>query len=334
MKPSISVLMPVYNVEKYINEAIDSILNQTFRDFEFIIVDDASTDGTLSLIEKYTDERIRIIKNETNVKLAASLNKGLRIAQGKYIARMDGDDISHLERLEKLYNFLEKNPRVDICGTSMKLFGSEDGIWGGKVRDEEIKAGLIWGSTMQHGTVLMRMDTITKHNLFYDESFPVGQDWKYWYDVKNFVVFSNLPEPMYFYRRGQQNITVQFSHQSKDRYAAMHRLMLNDLGIQYSEHELRLHQFVIGLFSVSPSPQTVKDARRWFEKLVRYNYEVKQYDVIAFEKMSNQHWFRLFFLLIPYGFKTVLAYFTVTGISWKHFSYYMKHLINRFIGRK
>ena len=138
--PAVSVLMPVYNVEKYIGEAIESILNQTFNDFEFIIIDDASTDNTVSVIEKFSDNRIKLIRNETNIKLAASLNKGLRIAQGKYIARMDGDDISLPHRFQKLYEFLENNPSVDICGSAMRVFGNEETVWEYSSDDKEIKA--------------------------------------------------------------------------------------------------------------------------------------------------------------------------------------------------
>jgi glycosyltransferase involved in cell wall biosynthesis len=332
--PAVSVVMPVYNVEEYVAEAIESILNQTFKDFEFIIIDDASTDDTVSVIKTFSDERIKLVCNETNLKLAASLNRGLRIARGKYIARMDGDDISHLARIEKLYKVLEQNPAIAICGTRMKLFGSQEGVWGNKTDDKEIKAGLIWGSTMQHGTVLMRMDTIIKHNLFYDETFHLGQDWKYWYDVKNFVVFSNSTEVLYYYRRGRQNITVQFSHQSKERYSVMHRIMLRDMGISFTERELQLHQFPIGLFSLSPSPQIVKEARAWLKKLTEYNRVAKQYDVAAFERIAEEHWFHLFYLIAPYGLKTILAYFRVTGVAWLQISYYLKFRINKLIGRK
>ena len=332
--PAISVVMSVYNVEQYIGEAIESILKQTFNDFEFIIVDDASTDNTLLEIKRYRDERIIIIENEKNLKLAASLNKGLRIAKGKYIARMAGDDISDITRFEKQFNFLEQHSEIDICGTPMKLFGAEEAVWGSLTKDAEIKAGLIWGSTMQHGTVLMRMDTIIKHKLFYDETFPVGQDWKYWFDVKDYVVFSNFEKPMYFYRRGQQNITVQFSHQSKDRYAVMHRILLNNIGIEFNEYELKLHQFIIGLFSITPSPTAIKDARAWIQKLIAHNSRIKKYDPAIFKKLSIKHWDQLFFRLVPLGFNIVVSYFTVSGITKVHLIYYLKYNTNKLIGRK
>ena len=228
--PVISVLMSAYNVEKYVGEAIESILSQTYKDFEFIIIDDASMDGTFSIINQYKDNRIRVLQNEKNLGLAASLNKGLHIVEGKYMARMDADDISHIQRLEKQHNFLEQRPDIDICGTSMQLFGVEDGVSGQDLtEDADIKAGLVWKSTVQHGTVMVRMETIFKNNLFYDESIRAGQDWKYWYSVKDYVRFASLKDPLYFYRRGDQNITIRFRSTSQKRAAAMYKIIFDDI---------------------------------------------------------------------------------------------------------
>lgn len=108
--PKVSVLMSVYNGEKYLCEAIDSILNQNFKDFEFLIIDDCSTDGSADIIRSYTDPRIRLIQNEKNIGLTRSLNKGLKLANAQYIARMDADDISLPNRFEKQVRFLQENP--------------------------------------------------------------------------------------------------------------------------------------------------------------------------------------------------------------------------------
>ncbi len=330
--PAISILMPAYNVEKYIGEAIDSMLNQTFKDFEFIIVDDASTDGTLSAVQKYTDPRVKIIRNEKNAKLAASLNKGLQIVRGKYIARMDADDISHPERLQKLYDFLEKNPAIDMCGSAMKVFGAgEESVWEYKTEDKVIKAGLLWTSTMPHGAVMMRAETILKHKLYFDETFLIGQDWKYWSDVKDYVTFSNLKEPLYFYRRAEQSITMQFSHQSGDRYAVMHRKMLSDLGVPFSDHELLLHQFIVGIFTVKPSVKTVNEAHAWIRKIIRYNREVKKHDPATFEMIARERWSQLFFKMLPFGFSISFSYLLVSDFSFSRIIYYLKYLAGSIV---
>ena len=119
--PKISVLMPVYNCELYVQEAIDSILNQTFIDFELLIIDDCSTDKTVEIINNYADKRIKLTTKPHNTGLTNSLNYGLSIAQGQYIARMDGDDVSVLDRFEKQVKFLDTNPDIILCGTWYQL---------------------------------------------------------------------------------------------------------------------------------------------------------------------------------------------------------------------
>ena len=120
---TVTVLMPVYNGEMYLREAIDSILHQTFTDFEFLIINDGSTDNSETIILSYDDSRIRYEKNDSNLKLIATLNKGIELAKGKYIVRMDADDISIPDRIEKQVAFLEKNPDVGICGSWFTAFG-------------------------------------------------------------------------------------------------------------------------------------------------------------------------------------------------------------------
>jgi glycosyltransferase involved in cell wall biosynthesis len=333
--PSISVVMAAFNAEVYIAEAIDSILKQTHSDFEFIIINDGSTDRTLSVIKGFTDKRIILIDSEKNCGLAASLNKGIRVARGKYIARMDADDISSGDRFERQYVFLEANPEIDVCVTPMQLFGSENSASGvGLVTDNEIKSELIWGTPTNHATMLMRTEKIRTHNLYYDESFGVGQDWKFWYDVRDHVKIYSLNELLYFYRRGDHNVTVQFKDKSKLRSLRMHELLLRDLEIQFTQEQLLLHQFVNGQFSIEPSVKVIKSARIWYTKLLKQNRTILKYDVGSFEATAAKKWNRLFFLIVPYGFKVVSAYVISSGISWNQFLYYLKYKANKLLGAK
>lgn len=128
IQPLISVVLPVYNVEKYIGEAMDSILNQTIQDFEILIIDDCSTDNTILVAEAYNDNRIKIIRKERNLGLIHSLNLGFSIAKGKYIARMDGDDVSIPERFTAQVKFLEENGGIIVCGTTYSIIGSNQTI--------------------------------------------------------------------------------------------------------------------------------------------------------------------------------------------------------------
>lgn len=158
--PKVSIIMGIYNTnnETMVKEAIDSILNQTYKDYEFIICDDGSTDGTYELIKKLTmnDDRVVLIKNEKNMGLAYTLNHCLEVAKGEYIARMDADDISVLDRLEKQVEFLEKNDRYALVGTSSKLFDSK-GIWGERCpKETPQKEDLLFGTCFIHASIMIR----------------------------------------------------------------------------------------------------------------------------------------------------------------------------------
>lgn len=164
--PKVSVIMGIYNTnnETMVKEAIDSILNQTYKNYEFIICDDGSTDGTYELIKKLTmnDDRVVLIKNEKNMGLAYTLNHCLEVAKGEYIARMDADDISVLDRLEKQVEFLDRNDEYAVVGSSAKLF-DENGQWGMRCPCEKpIKESFLFGTCFIHPTVMIRRSVLDK----------------------------------------------------------------------------------------------------------------------------------------------------------------------------
>ena len=132
MSPKVTVLMPVYNAEKYLIEAIRSILTQSFMDYELLIINDGSTDDSLKIIKSFSDKRIRLVQNERNIGQANSLNKGIKLARGEYIVRMDADDISLSERIKKQVKFMDANPEIGISGTWIKPL-YEKLVWGGKI---------------------------------------------------------------------------------------------------------------------------------------------------------------------------------------------------------
>ncbi|MGZ3863964.1 MAG: glycosyltransferase family 2 protein [Bacteroidia bacterium] len=172
--------MPAYNQESYIGEAIKSILDQTFTDFEFIIINDGSTDKTEEEILKFKDERIVYVKNYTNLKLIESLNIGLRMARGKYIARMDSDDICMNSRLMKQVTFLENNPDVGICGSHLEVFGTESGIMRFPLTSEGLRLHLLITSCFGNNVVMMRKEIIEKHNLYFNKEYLHAEDYDCW----------------------------------------------------------------------------------------------------------------------------------------------------------
>lgn len=176
--PLVSVLMAVYNGEKYLREAIESILNQTYTNFEFLIINDGSTDTTEEIILSYRDERIRYIKNEHNLKLIASLNKGLDLANGKYIARMDADDVSIPERLEKQVEFMERNLNHILVASCVSFIPNEKIYGTQSLSSNEIRLKLLSNNCIYHTSVMLRKSMLDGH--YYSKDYLHIEDYEFW----------------------------------------------------------------------------------------------------------------------------------------------------------
>lgn len=217
--PKISVIMPVFNGEKYLSEAMDSILNQTFTDFEFIIINDASKDSTEEIIKSYTDERIVYIKNEQNLGVARTLNRGLELAKGEYIARMDADDIALPERFKKQVNYMDEHEECVLCGSNVILFGAQEGITEMPSTDAEIRANLIFSTSFPHPTIMMRRSFVEENNLRYDLKCEGFEDYNLWVEFALLKKgeFYNFPTPMLKYRIHPHQVTQkELSPQKKE----------------------------------------------------------------------------------------------------------------------
>lgn len=213
--PRITVLMPVYNCELYIKEAVDSILNQTFDDFEFLIIDDASTDETVRIIKAYNDSRIQLIEKPLNSGYTNSLNYGLSIARGEYIARMDGDDISLPERFAKQVFFLDANPDVVLCGTLYSIIGSGE-IVKYPENHEEIKFGLLEGNCIVHPSVMMRKQILDEFSIIYDITKEPAEDYDMWVRLISLGEFYNIQEALLNYRFHEFQVSEKRTCQQKN----------------------------------------------------------------------------------------------------------------------
>lgn len=201
--PKISVIMPFYNCEKFLDESISSILNQTFSDFEFIIINDASTDNSDEIIKKYlSDKRIIYIKNIENKWIVFNLNNAINIVKWEYIARMDGDDISSSNRFQKQLDFLEKNKNICLVWSFMELIDENwNKIWESKKNTEsyKIKKDLFLYSQLNHNSIMIKAEILKKYK--YREEFLYCED----YDLRFRLIYSwieawNIPENLLKYR--------------------------------------------------------------------------------------------------------------------------------------
>lgn len=209
-KPIISVVMSIYKRVSFLDEAIESILNQTFANFEFLIVVEYSDEQKSIndyIIKKFKDKRIKIINNNKRLGFAESLNVGIRAAKGKYIARMDDDDISLPLRFEKQVDFLEKNKDIDILGTAVKVFMNENYEVYPQINPEIIKAYGLINNQMYHPTIMMRKSAIEKNNLYYDSNYKT-EDAELWSRAVRVTKLSNLKEILLKYRSSSENETV------------------------------------------------------------------------------------------------------------------------------
>jgi len=201
-KPRVSVVMSCYNAGGFLHQAVESILAQSYKDYEFIIIEDGSSDDTLSQIKSYTDSRIIILENEKNLGLSASLNRGIEKAQGGYIARMDADDVAMVDRLEKQVNYLDQHKEVDILGTSVRLRSDVNKDVNGSINMPEIHDDIvkrIFRKTLVlHPTIMLRREVYEVHGI-YDPELRWAEDTDLWDRIYDKVTWANLSEELLIY---------------------------------------------------------------------------------------------------------------------------------------
>lgn len=208
----VSVVMPVYNGERYLAQAIESILNQTFQNFEFIVVNDGSTDETPAILRRY--DRLTVL-NQENQGVAAASNNGIALTSGKYIARLDADDFSLANRLERQVDFLESNPEIGILGSSAYIIDSENRKWGIQkmpLSDAELRWMGLFKCPFIHSSVIFRRELVDKINALYDPAFAPSDDYELWIRLLKITRGMNLKSPAILYRVHSKNAsTVQKS---------------------------------------------------------------------------------------------------------------------------
>jgi glycosyltransferase involved in cell wall biosynthesis len=202
--PLVSVVMSAYNSERYLRETLESISAQTFADYEFIVIDDGSTDGTGQILHEAArrDLRLQVITFQQNQGTVAGINRGLALARGKFIARMDSDDICRLDRFEKQVTFLETHPGIGLLGSSMTLIdpsGRELGRLSAPGDDSRIRWASLVSNPFAQPTIMIRRAVLVQHNLNYRPKHP-AEDYDLWVRLLQYTRGANLPDPLVRYR--------------------------------------------------------------------------------------------------------------------------------------
>lgn len=273
--PSVSVVMPVYNGDKYLIEAIQSILNQTFYDFEIIIIDDGSKDKSRSIVKSIIDRRIVFIQNSLNRGNYCCRNYGMQISKGKYICVMDADDISEPERLQKQFQFMEDNSEIGICGTFIRNIPSN--ISPRFITDcEHLKVAFLSNNFCSHPSLIMRKVYLDKYNLHYNEDYYYSADFDLCARGFRHFKIENIPEVLLQYRRHKDQISsAKFDEQTK--YADDIRInqLIDVLGFDLEEIPVLLH---LNLMKRLPlNSQDVDAATKWIRRILEKNNSVAYY---------------------------------------------------------
>lgn len=286
----ITVLMPVHNGKKYLAQAIQSILDQTFEDFELLIINDGSTDSTPEIIEQFSDPRILVISNKKNIGLIGALNRGIELAKGRYIARMDCDDLSATDRLAKQWEFMEKHSDIGVCGSWVRAIGrSEEKLWKYPTTDSEIRCKMLFSTPFAHPSVIIRKAVLVEQKIKYATNYKFAEDYELWTRCMDRCGLANLSEPLISYRLHEGNIS--FLHAEEQRQVAMRtqRNILKKIGINVSEEELTLHN-QIGRRDYAISLDILESVDKWFSILASANHEYKYFPEQEFLFRLALHW--------------------------------------------
>ncbi len=305
----LTVLLPVYNGERYLRDTIQSLLTQTYTDFELLIIDDGSTDRSLEIIESFTDDRIKVLKNTERLKLSGALNRGMKEAKGKYIARMDADDIALPHRLQRQFEYMEQNPKVGMCGTAIEIFGNV------KTRKdiypktaEEIKAYALFDCPFCHPTVMMRRDLFLKHDLWFDGSYYPTEDYELWGRAIDLFPTVNLGEVLLRYRVHGGSMTGSDWEAMDKQAARIIRRFLAKLKIQWTDEALEMHRNIGRGRSCQCSLIEIVHADNWLQNLIDVNLREKQYEKKSLSNMLSLVWYRLCFNNSSLGMKVFTQY--------------------------
>ncbi len=201
MPPVVSILMPVYKTAPYLREALDSILSQSFGDYELIVLNDCSPDNADEILDTYTDSRIVRYKGEKNVGLSNILNVGIGMAQGKYIARMDSDDLSYPDRLRIQVDYLESHPDIDLVSVGMLLFGAKEEVWVREQNPEKVKINALFHSPILHASSMWRRERFEENGLRFRQEMVPSEDYDLWTRAMvRGLRLANLRQVLYKYR--------------------------------------------------------------------------------------------------------------------------------------
>lgn len=294
--PTVSVVIPVYNGERYVRDAVTSILTQSFKNYELILIDDASSDGSLDILRSLDDPRIRIERNDVNLGLAGTHNRGLDLARGRYIAMLDHDDWSEPERLAEQVAFLDRHDDHVLVGSWAATMDAEGRICRRRKSyprsAEEIHAGLLFGCCVFHPSITARTDVLREYR--YSDRYAICDDFDLFVRLSRSHKLANVPTVLVRHRRHASRTSERKAHLKKDENLAIFRGQLTELGVSFNDLDLERH-FLLGQMKTvgfRPDGAYLNWAEGWLSGLQAANQQAGRYSEPAFSAALRKMWLK------------------------------------------
>lgn len=286
--------MTVYNGETYLRESVESILNQTFKDFKFLIIDNASLDRSRKIIRSYEDPRIELVALPENIGQVAALNKGLDMIDTPLVARMDADDISMPRRLERQMEFMNNHPEVGICGTYAVAFtGKQETQWPKPCSPDDIKARLLFGCCLVHPSVMMRKSLLDRYHLRYNEQIGFSEDWDLWQRASRHFALANIPVYLLDYRIHEHSVSRQNMEAQRSVDKRLIQRELESLGLNHHPFKVVQENIVLdpSFHPENNNPDFLDSILEWFRELEAANRRTGIYKEKSLRKAMRKSLF-------------------------------------------
>ncbi len=293
-RPKVTVFIPVYNREQYVGEAIESILAQTFSDFEILLVDDGSTDHSVDKIRSFPDPRIRLVCNEENLGIPKTRNKGVELARGQYMAMLDSDDRAYPERLEKQVAFLDLHPEYAQIGSWCRMMDAQGRILNKIKRQpvlpDDIHAQFLFRCAMSNRSIMARTAILQEYG--YRNDFLRCQDYELHVRLAKHYKLGNLPECLVYGRIHTEQITGQTTDLGDAKKQEIISGQLNELGVAFSQEDLDPHLTLSRMRKSRfiPDADYLEWSREWLGRLQQANKETHCYAEPAFSHALSEKW--------------------------------------------
>lgn len=321
--PKVTVFIPAYNREKYIGDAIESILAQTFTNYEILLIDDGSKDGTVEKMRSYADPRIRTIINEKNLGIPKTRNKGIEQARGEYIAMLDSDDRAYPTRLEKQVDFLEAHQDYAQVGSWCRMM-NEQGQPLKKIKrqpilPDDVDVQLLFRCSLSNRSIMARTKILREYG--YRNDYPRCQDYDLHMRLAKKYKLGNLPECLVYGRIHDHQITSQTEELGNEKKREIIRNQLTALGVTFTEADLGPHLMLSRMRKChfTPDRDYLQWAENWLLKLQQANLHTRRYSERAIARAVSEKWMRA-------------CWSAWKGMGWVALKYYFHSPLHKSLG--